>query len=68
MATGKIKIELTREAASYVLGLAEADSERMRQLLEHGRSRGERSLVFPCIDFGNEVAAQIIINLGEPIE
>ncbi len=60
-----IKIELTYGAATYVLSLVQADGERMRHLLEHGRSRGERNLTYPYINFGNEVSAQIVVAIGE---
>lgn len=59
-----ITISIDSSMARYVLELVDADAARMRQLLQHGKSRGERTLSIPQMVMAEEFRDVVLIALA----
>jgi hypothetical protein len=56
----RVKVELTPNQVSYLMELVHADMHRMRELKEHGKSRGERNLVIDGLETCQATATTIM--------
>jgi hypothetical protein len=63
-----IKCEFSPNQVSYLLELVHTDMHRMRELTEHGKSRGERGLHLGALDTSGQVATVLMTAFRDAIQ